>query len=390
VISIAVITFIAWYFLGPQPNMAYALTTGIAVLVIACPCALGLATPIAIMMGTGKAAQYNILIKNSDALQTASTLTHLVVDKTGTLTQGKPVLTQLTAYHTDESTVLQLAASLEQYSEHPLAKTILDAAEHRGIELVVIDDFQAVQGRGVKGSYKEQTLILGNRLFLQEHQIDISDKNESDTTTIWLAMLHPSQEENQLAGQLILEDPIRSDSLTAITQLKKQNIEVVMCTGDSSNAASSVAQALGISQIHSELLPEDKLNVIEQLQSQGYIVGMVGDGINDAPALAKANTGFAIGSGTDVAIENADITLAGNSLTNVCTAIAISSATIKNIKQNLFGAFIYNIIGIPLAAGFFYPITGWLLAPAFASAAMAMSSVTVVVNANRLRFFKSN
>lgn len=382
VISIAVISFIAWFVFGPEPQLAYALTTGIAVLVIACPCALGLATPIAIMVGTGKAAQYNILIKNSDALQTASTLTHLVVDKTGTLTQGKPILSRIVNYGLDEQSILQLAASLEQHSEHPLAQTIINAAIDKQIDYLTVSDFRAIQGRGVTGFINDKKVMLGNRALMNENKINISEQDATNGTNIWLV------NDNQLIAMLVLEDPIRDDTPQAIEALQSQGIEIVMCTGDNINTANSVARQLNISQIHAELLPQDKLKIISGLQSQGFIVGMVGDGINDAPALARANTGFAIGSGTDVAIENADITLAGNSLKNVSTAIAISSATILNIKQNLFGAFIYNVIGIPLAAGLFYPMTGWLLAPAFASAAMAMSSVTVVVNANRLRFFK--
>ena len=384
VIAIAIIAFIIWFIFGPQPNLSYALTTGIAVLVIACPCALGLATPIAIMMGTGKAAEYNILIKNSDALQTASRLTHLVVDKTGTLTKGKPDVTLIKSFIDDNNQVLQLAASLEQFSEHPIAQTIINKARDQKLKLLTVTDFMAIQGRGVQGIIDNQKIILGNKKMINENAITIPEDLDIDfqQTVIYLAIDH------QLTGVLTLDDPIRDDSYEAIKNLQSMGLKIVMCTGDNKQTASNIASKLNIDTLYAELLPEDKLKVISELQSQGCLVGMVGDGINDAPALAKANTGFAIGSGTDVAIENADITLAGNSLQNVCTAIAISSATIRNIKQNLFGAFIYNIIGIPLAAGMFYPLTGWLLAPAFASAAMALSSVTVVINANRLRFFK--
>ena len=393
VISIAIISFISWYFLGPEPQLAFALTSAIAVLVIACPCALGLATPIAIMMGTSKAAQYNILIKNGDALQTASYLTHLVVDKTGTLTQGKPVVTDIIVNLEevlDEQSILQLSASLEQHSEHPLADAILTAAKKTNKPLLKTVNFLAVQARGVQAFIDDKKVLLGNRTFMQDNSISISSEMihqsellaESSATPIWLA------QNGILLALMGLKDPIRESSLSAVNNLKKQNIIVVMCTGDSKKTALTVGRELGIEEIHYEVTPGDKLKVIQHLQSQGFKVGMVGDGVNDAPALAQADTGFAIGSGTDVAIENADITLAGNSLSNVSSAIAISAATIKNIKQNLFGAFIFNIIGIPLAAGVFYPFTGWLLAPAFASAAMAMSSVTVVTNANRLRFFK--
>lgn len=407
VILIAIVTFVAWYFLGPQPQMAYALTTAIAVLVIACPCALGLATPIAIMMGTAKAAEFNILIKNSDALQTASRLTHLVVDKTGTLTLGRPVLTDIlmdnsSAIHPEASSsskpsvtknmLLQLAASLENASEHALADAIVKQAKEKALALLPVKHFQAVEGRGVQGEINDQQIILGNTQFMLEKRVLISARMlehsrefaNSAATPVWLAC------DGTLLGLLILQDPIREDTPAAISELINRGISIVMCTGDNQHTARAVANTLEIKEVHSEVLPEDKLKIVKLLQSKGYQVGMVGDGVNDAPALAQANTGFAIGSGTDVAIENADITLAGNSLMSVSTAIGISSATISNIKQNLFAAFIYNMIGIPLAAGVFYPFTGWLLAPAFASAAMAMSSVSVVANANRLRFYKNS
>ena len=399
VISLSLITFLSWFFIGPEPHLAYALTAGIAVLVIACPCALGLATPIAIMMGTSRAAQLNILIKNSDALQTASTITHVVVDKTGTLTQGKPTVTSIyinpdlneTSFQSiDKHAFLQLAASLEMGSEHPLAEAVLIAASEQNIPVLDINDFTSVEGRGVQAIINNDPVLLGNLAFILENNIHVTDEMkdqalrlaESSATPIWLAR------NGCLLGLMGLKDPIRSDTPAAVKLLQDKNIQVVMCSGDTHKTAQSVADDLGISEVHSQVMPEDKLNIIKALQEKGYIVAMVGDGVNDAPALAQANTGFAIGSGTDVAIENSDITLVGNSLMNVSTAIAISSATMNNIKQNLFGAFIYNIIGIPLAAGVFYPLTGWLLAPAFASAAMAMSSVTVVANANRLRLFK--
>ena len=398
VIVIAILTFFIWLFVGPQPQLAYALTAGIAVLVIACPCALGLATPIAIMMGTAKAAQLNILIKNSDALQSASQLTHIVVDKTGTLTQGNPSITDVIMnpdlslkLNMSEQRVIQLAASLEVNSEHPLADAVLNTAKEKDIALLKIEKFLAVESRGVQGFLSDgQSILLGNAFFMQENNIAIpsgmqqhsEQLSQSAATPVWIAG------GGQLLGLMGIKDPLRDDTFKSIQSLQEQNIVVVMCSGDTRQTALSVASELGITEIHSEVKPQDKLIVIKELQQKGYKVGMVGDGVNDAPALAQSDTGFAIGSGTDVAIENADITLLGNSLMDVSTAIAISTATIKNIKQNLLGAFIYNILGIPLAAGLFYPLTGWLLAPAFASAAMAMSSVTVVVNANRLRFFK--
>ncbi len=391
VVLIAIVTFIVWYLFGPEPSLAFALTAGIAVLVIACPCALGLATPIAIMMGTGRAAQLNILIRNSDALQSASSLTHLVVDKTGTLTEGRPAVTEILPLEGQaEDDLLRLAAGLESGSEHPLAEAIIQAARERGLEWPKVKDFLAVAGRGIKGEMEGHTYFLGNQHFIRDQGLTIpaelqqtaAERAADGGTPIWLAA------DGGLLGLLLLTDPIRQDSASAIAALHARGIQVVMCTGDNRATAEAVAGRLGIDQVYSEVLPEDKLKVIQELQQQGYKVGMVGDGVNDAPALAQADTGFAIGSGTDVAIDNADITLAGDSLANVSTAIAISRATLRNIKQNLFGAFIYNVVGIPLAAGLFYPITGWLLAPMFASAAMALSSVTVVTNANRLRFFK--
>jgi Cu+-exporting ATPase len=391
VIVISILTFIVWMFVVPHPQAAFALTAAIAVLVIACPCALGLATPIAVMVGTSRAAQLNVLIKNSDGLQTASTLSHVVVDKTGTLTMGTPTVTEIMPLADRKQTrVLQLAAALEGGSEHPLAEAVLEAWRENASDLPSVENFIAVAGRGIQGDIEGQTYLLGNHLFLAEQGIslpgDFMKKAEmeasSGATPIWLA-----DSRNPL-GLLLLRDPIREDSAVAVKILQKAGIIFVMCTGDSRATAEAVAGELGISQVHSEVLPEEKLAVIKDLQARGYKVGMVGDGVNDAPALAQADTGFAIGSGADVAIDNADITLAGDSLTHVAVAIEISRATIQNIKQNLFGAFFYNIIGIPLAAGLFYPFTGWLLQPMFASAAMALSSVTVVSNANRLRFFQ--
>ncbi len=391
VIVIAVLTAIVWSQIGPDPRTAYALTAGIAVLVIACPCALGLATPIAIMVGTGRAAQLNILIRNSDALQSASRLTHLVVDKTGTLTEGRPAVT---AIHptgtTPESEVIRLAAMVETGSEHPLAEAVVEAARSRGLDFAGVSDFQALEGRGVSGQAEGHRLLLGNHHLMEEQGIIIppvllkeaSRHAANAATPVWLAV------DSQIAGLLAVNDPVRPDSFAAVDALQREGVRVVMCTGDNRATAEAVAADLKIDEVHSERLPGEKLDVVKSLQQQGYRVGMVGDGINDAPALAQADTGFAVGSGADVAIDNADITLAGDSLADVSSAIAISSVTIRNIKQNLFGAFIYNVIGIPMAAGVLFPVTGWLLPPMFASAAMALSSVTVVVNANRLRFFQ--
>ena len=391
VICIAMAAFAAWMLFGPEPRLAFALTTAIAVLVIACPCALGLATPIAIMVGTSRAAQANVLIRNSDGLQTASTLTHVVVDKTGTLTEGRPAVTAIVPGDaSSEDEVLRWAASLESGSEHPLAEAVLAARRERGLPLTEMKNFAAVPGRGVEGEWQGRVYLLGNDHFLIERGCVLPEALRQEAsrqageggTPVWLAG------GGEVLGLLILKDPVRSDSAAAVRELQRQGITVVMCTGDNRATAAAVARAVGIAEVHSEVLPDAKLEVIRSLQGQGFKVGMVGDGVNDAPALAQADTGFAVGSGTDVAIENADITLTGDSLSLVATAIAISTATIRNIRQNLFGAFFYNIIGIPLAAGLLYPLTGWLLDPMFASAAMALSSVTVVTNANRLRFFR--
>lgn len=391
VLVIAVLTFCAWYLNGPEPQLPYALTTAIAVLVIACPCALGLATPIAIMVGMGRAAQFGVLIRNGDALQSAADITHLVVDKTGTLTEGRPQVTELYC-HEDlgEAQALTWAASLEYLSEHPLAQAVLESAQQRNLPLIPASNFQAEPGQGISATVDDQKLYIGRQEWFAERGVEI-DANLLDheqhmarrgATPVWLA------NDSHALAVLGLRDPVRRDTPSALKALKSRGIQLVMCTGDHPDTAQSVAQELGIKKIHSRVLPQDKARIIKALQSEGYKVGMVGDGVNDAPALAQANVGFAISAGTDVAIESADVTLASNSLTSAVSAIALSRATLRNIKQNLFGAFAYNTLGIPLAAGVLYPLTGWLLNPVFASIAMALSSVTVVSNANRLRLFK--
>ncbi|MEW8027973.1 MAG: heavy metal translocating P-type ATPase [Candidatus Thiodiazotropha sp.] len=391
VVAISVITLFVWLILAPEPALPYALTASIAVLVIACPCALGLATPIAIMVGTSRAAQLNILIRNSEGLQRASALSHLVVDKTGTLTRGAPTVTSLyPVAGVERSELVALAASVESYASHPLAEAIVDYARQLGIELLPVESFNSHPGQGVEGRIAGVSVELGGNQLISAKLLtppsDLLDHAEREAeqagTPVWI------MREGMFMGLLILKDPLRHDSLAAVESLRKQGVEVVICSGDNRATAEAVARALKVDEVHSELLPSQKLEVVKGLQQRGCRVGMVGDGVNDAPALAQADTGFAIGSGTDVAIENADITLVGDSLHNVATAIALSRSTLRNIKQNLFGAFIYNVIGIPMAAGVLYPLTGWLLPPMFASAAMALSSVTVVTNANRLRFFQ--
>jgi Cu+-exporting ATPase len=391
VVTISLLSFVVWMALAPAPALPLALTAAIAVLVIACPCALGLATPIAIMVGTARAAQFNILIRNSEALDGASRLTHLVLDKTGTLTQGRPLLHKIYPLDTaTEDLCLQLAAALEQESEHPLAHAITSAAREAGLTIPPANAFHALPGQGGEAEVAGQAVLIGNRRLLAQRGVTIppsllkqaEQEASAGGSLVWLAL------RGRLLGLLVVKDPIRADTPAAVRLLQRQGIRLVLCSGDSRHTAEAVATQLGIDEVHGEMLPEGKLKVVQMLQAQGHRVGMVGDGVNDAPALAQADTGFAIGSGTDVAIDNADVTLAGDSLASVSTAIAISRATLRNIRQNLFGAFIYNLIGIPLAAGLFYPFTGWLLPPMFASLAMALSSVTVVSNANRLRFFK--
>ncbi len=391
VLVIAALTFFIWLFAGPAPQLPHALTTGIAVLVIACPCALGLATPIAITVGMGRAAQLGILIRNGEVLQTVTAITHLVVDKTGTLTEGRPRVTEIRcADGIDEATALLLAASLEQGSIHPLARAVVQSAEQRGLQLLPVESFTTDAGQGVTGRVDGRLLRMGRQEYIEqaniatdhtlpEHAERIAGEGASP---VWLA------NEEQVLAVLGLRDPIRADTPAALKKLSDRDIEVVMCTGDHPHTANTVAAQLGIDKVRSRILPQHKADIVRDLQQQGHKVGMVGDGVNDAPALAQADVGFAIGSGTDVAIESADITLARDSLAGIATAITLSEATLRNIRQNLFGAFGYNTIGIPLAAGLLYPLSGWLLSPVFASAAMALSSVTVVTNANRLRFFK--
>lgn len=391
VLVIAAITFVVWFIAGPAPQLPFALTTAVAVLVIACPCALGLATPIAIMVGMGRAAQLGILIRNGDALQSAADISHLVVDKTGTLTEGQPRVTELNcAGDVDENTLLQWAASLENVSEHPLAQAIVQSAQLRGLTLLPVQEFVSEAGQGISGRVDDRTLLIGRREWIESRNIaidsDLLDRErhaaQRAVTPVWVA------DERRALAVLGLSDPIRGDTPAAIDRLRALGIEVVMCTGDHPDTARAVGRELGIATVYSRVLPERKADIVRELQQQDFSVGMVGDGVNDAPALAQAHVGFAIGSGTDVAIESADVTLASNSLASIASAVALSRATLRNIRQNLFGAFIYNSLGIPLAAGLLYPLTGWLLSPVFASAAMALSSVTVVSNANRLRLFK--
>jgi len=391
VLMIAVITFLLWFNLAEEMPVSYALVTMMTVLIIACPCALGLATPISIMVGVGKAAEFGVLIRNGEALQTAGKLNAVVLDKTGTITKGQPSVTSVVNYDEwQEKDILMFAASIEKGSEHPLSEAIVNAAVEQNISLSDSQNFQAVAGHGVVADIDAHHVVLGNAALMQKNNIDFEQAQadaqslaENAQTPVYLAV------DKQLAGIIAVADPIKEDSAQAINALHKLGIKVVMLTGDNKHTASAVAKQLSIDEYFAEVLPEDKEQKVALLQAQGKIVGMVGDGINDAPALARADVGFAIGTGTDVAIESADVTLMRGSLLGVVDAIAISKATVRNIKQNLFGAFVYNSLGIPVAAGILFPLMGILLNPMIAGAAMAMSSVTVVSNANRLRWFRS-
>jgi len=390
VILIAVISAIIWYFMGPEPRLSYTFVTSMTVLIIACPCALGLATPISIMVGVGKAARHGILIRNGDALQQVGKLTTIVFDKTGTITAGKPQVTSVHAIaEFSEEQVLQYAASLETGSEHPLAAAILSAAEQGSLNLLDTTDFHAEVGKGIQASINDQLVLFGNKAMLKQHGITLGDArlhmeqlaNEGETV-MCLAI------DGQLAGLIAVADPVKADAADAIARLHKAGLKTVMLTGDNLSTAMAVAGNVGIDDVIAEVLPQDKADKVKALQQSGAVVGMVGDGINDAPALVQAHVGIAIGTGTDIAIQSADITLMRGALSGVADAIAISKLTVRNIKQNLLGAFVYNSLGIPVAAGILYPFFGILLNPVIAGAAMAMSSVTVVSNANRLRGIK--
>ncbi|GAA68995.1 heavy metal translocating P-type ATPase [Pseudoalteromonas sp. BSi20429] len=392
VMIIAVLAGLAWLNFGPEPSIAYAVVAITTVLIIACPCALGLATPMSVMVGIGKAAESGILIRNGESLQTTSKITTMILDKTGTITQGTPQVTDVVTFNnSDENTVMQRVASLESSSEHPLAEAITAHAKKQGLALSKVADFNAITGKGVTGSVDGQTLLFGNKALMDKYDVAVDDATEQAQTLASDAktpMYFASN--NKLQAIIAVADPIKKDSVEAIKRLQDKGIHLVMLTGDNKATAQAVAKQVGIDDFIAEVMPDDKVSEVTKRQANGEIVGMTGDGINDAPALAQADVGFAIGTGTDVAIESADITLMRGSLHGLADAIAVSNATISNIKQNLFGAFIYNVAGIPIAAGVLYPFFGILLNPVVAGAAMALSSLTVVSNANRLRFFKPN
>lgn len=391
VMIFAVFSALIWLNFGPEPRVAFAIVSATSVLIIACPCALGLATPMSVMVGIGKAAEAGVLIRNGAALQTAAKVTAMILDKTGTITLGQPKVTHIELiYGSDENTVLQLAASLEAGSEHPLALSIIESAKDRALLLDPVEGFHALAGQGVAGRVRGRTLLLGNEKLMRDKDIDLAQYVDTAQhlagraeTPMYFSI------DGQLAAIIAVSDPLKKDSVEAIKRLQRNGVRIVMLTGDNRATAEAVAHQVGITEFFAEVLPEAKSAKVAELQSQGEIVGMTGDGINDAPALALANVGFAVGTGTDVAIESADITLMRGSLHGLADAIAISRATLHNIKQNLVGAFFYNVAGVPVAAGVLYPFFGLLLNPVIAGAAMAFSSLTVVTNANRLRFFKA-
>ena len=387
VIGIAVAATIIWLILGA--DFEFALSIGIAVLVISCPCALGLATPTAIMVGTGKGAENGILIKSAEALETAHHIQTVVMDKTGTITEGKPRVTDLVTDGIDETEMLRIAASAEKGSEHPLADAIVEEAKNLNLELYDVENFEAIPGQGLKAEVNNKIYYLGNLRLINEQNINIKDFEEKSIklaeegkTPLYFA------DENSVLGIISVADIVKPTSQEAIKEFEAMGIEVVMLTGDNKKTAEAIRKQLNISRAIAEVLPQDKEREIRKIQEQGRKVAMIGDGINDAPALARADVGIAIGAGTDVAIESADIVLIRSDLLDAVTAVQLSKATLRNIKQNLFWAFIYNTVGIPLAAGVFFSLLGWKLNPMFAGAAMSLSSVSVVSNALRLKFFK--
>ncbi len=387
VVGIALFSAAIWYFFGPAPQIVYTLTIATTVLIIACPCALGLATPMSIISGVGHAAEFGVLVRDADALQRASTLDTLVFDKTGTLTEGRPQVVSINTLGMDQTEALRLAAALEQGSSHPLARAILEKAGDAALPQV--NNFRTLRGLGVSGESNNRTLLLGNQALLEENGIDTRELAEEmnaqaslGATPVLLAV------DGKAAALFAIRDPLRDDSIAALKRLHGAGYRLVMLTGDNATTAGAIAKEAGIDEVIAGVLPDGKAEAIKKLQSQGRQVAMVGDGINDAPALAQADVGIAMGSGNDVAIETAAITLMRHSLTGVADALAISKATLRNMKQNLLGAFIYNAFGIPIAAGILWPLTGTLLNPVVAGAAMALSSITVVSNANRLLRFK--
>ncbi|MEX0922643.1 MAG: copper-translocating P-type ATPase [Rhodovibrionaceae bacterium] len=387
VVAAAALAFLSWAAFGPEPALSYALISAVSVLIIACPCALGLATPMSIMVGTGRGAQAGVLIKNAEALERFAAVDTLVVDKTGTLTEGRPKLTQvIAAKGFERNELLRLAASLERASEHPLAAAILAGAKSAGLPLSAVEDFQAVTGKGVSGSLEGKRIVLGNARMLRDLGIDpgsleaqAEELRGAGATVMFLAI------DSAAAGLIAVADPLKQTTPAAVKALQEEGLRIVMLTGDSRSTAEAVARALGIDEVRAEVLPEDKHAAVAALQREGRVVAMAGDGVNDAPALAQADVGVAMGGGTDVAIESAGMTLVKGDLNGLLKARRLSQATLRNIRQNLFFAFAYNALGVPIAAGVLYPVFGLLLSPMIAAAAMSLSSVSVIGNALRLR-----
>jgi Cu+-exporting ATPase len=387
VVIVSLVTFVAWSLWGSEPTLANALVAAVSVLIIACPCALGLATPMAIMVGTGRGAQGGVLIKNAEALERLESVDTIVVDKTGTLTEGKPRLAQVVAAGGfSEEDVVRLAAGIEQASEHPLAAAIVAGARARGIEVPKARDFESRTGKGVTGQVEGRLVALGNLALMESGRIDIgplasrAEDLRRDGATVMFAAI-----DGRAAGLLAVIDPIKSSSADAVQMLRRAGLRLVMLTGDNRTTADAVARRLAIDDVHADVLPARKREIVRELQREGRRVAMAGDGINDAPALAEAVVGIAMGTGTDVAMESAGITLVKGDLRGIVRARRLSRATMRNVRQNLFLAFIYNGVGIPIAAGALYPLMGLLISPIWASAAMTLSSVSVIGNALRLR-----
>jgi P-type Cu+ transporter len=387
VVLVAVITFVVWSQLGPEPRLAHALVNAVAVLIIACPCALGLATPMSIMVGTGRGAENGVLIRNAEALETLEEITTLVVDKTGTLTEGRPKLvTVMPLEPFDEGSLLRLVASLENASEHPLAGAIVTGAKERDVKLADVTEFESVTGQGVVGVVESRQVAVGNLKMLESMSVDVAtlrgkadELRRNGQTVMFIAV------DRRPAGIVGVADPIKETTREAIEALHREGVKVVMLTGDNRTTAEAVARSVGIDQIEADVLPDQKVAVVKRLQQRGERVAMAGDGVNDAPALAAADVGIAMGTGTDIAIESAGVTLVKGDLRGIVRARRLSKATMSNIRQNLFFAFVYNVLGVPVAAGVLYPFLGLLLSPMIASAAMTFSSVSVIGNALRLR-----
>ncbi len=390
VVLVALVAFGLWAVFGPAPAMAYAIVVAVSVLIIACPCALGLATPMSIMVGVGKGAQNGILVKNAEAIERAEKITHLITDKTGTLTEGKPTVVRMLAHEASSADeLLRLAAAVESQSEHPLARSVVEKAKAKNVDIPKVADFESTTGGGVQARVDGALIRVGKQAFIEAEGIAIPQSlatqaeqlQSKANTVIWAAR------EDRLLGLIAIADPIKKSSKEAIESLHKLGISVVMCTGDNPRTANAVAAELGIDTVHAEVSPEDKQRIVKELQSQGHRVAMAGDGINDAPALAAADVGIAMGTGTDVAIESAGLTLVKGDLRGIVGGLRLSRAVMSNIRQNLFFAFVYNAVGVPVAAGVLYPLFGVLLSPMIAGAAMALSSVSVISNALRLKRF---